>query len=207
MLKPEWISWDDIHNLLLLAHRNNIKKGLVMKVPQLSGDEFKNKIGKDGQCLVAFDNDTLVGTTSIAYFKGTHWYDKGKLVAQSLGTGILPSYQGLGIAEDLYNLRSMCVKEKNVDIMRADTAEDNVYIRKTSKYDGWKDIDYFSAKSGHYSVVFVKWLTKCPFTDEYINRRYRISKFLVRLQYKPGKVERSKFLSLFCRVVKKLLRF
>ena len=123
-----------------------------------------------------------------------------------MGTGILPSYQGLGIAEDLYKLRYICVKEKNVDILRADTAENNVYIRKTSKYDGWKDVDYFSAKSGHYSVVFVKWLTNCPFTEEYIKRRFRISKFLVRLQYKPGKVERSKVLSFFCKAVRRIIR-
>ena len=205
MLKPENITWDDIHNLLLIAHQNNVKKGMVMTVPQLSGEDFQKRLGNNGQCLVALDKDKLVGTTSMAYYVGTHWYDKGKFVAKCMGTGVLPSYQGLGIAEDLYKLRYKCVREKNVDILCADTAENNVYIRKTSKYDGWKDVDYFSAKSGHYSVVFVKWLTNCPFTEAYINRKFRISKFLTRLQYKPGKIERLKVLSFICRMARKII--
>lgn len=207
MLKPEWISWDDIHSLLLIAHQKNIKKGITMAVPQLSGEDFHKKLGSDGQCLVALDHDTLVGTTSMVYYKGTHWYDKGKFVAYSMGTGILPNYQGLGIAEELYRLRDIYVREKNVDLMRADTAENNVYIRKTSKHDGWVDVDFISAKSGHYSVVFVKWLTNCPFTEAYINRKFRISKFLTKLQYKPGRIERSKVLTIICRLARRIIYF
>ena len=33
MLKPEWVSWDDIHELLLAAHKKNIEKDLFGKVP------------------------------------------------------------------------------------------------------------------------------------------------------------------------------
>ena len=65
MLKPENITWDDIHNLLLIAHQKNVKKGMIMTVPQLSGEDFKKRLGNNGQCLVALDNNKLVGTTSM----------------------------------------------------------------------------------------------------------------------------------------------
>ena len=35
MQKPDWVSWDDIHELLLEAHKKNIKNGIVLKNAQI----------------------------------------------------------------------------------------------------------------------------------------------------------------------------
>ena len=32
MPKPDWVSWDDIHELLMAAHKRNIEKGMTMKI-------------------------------------------------------------------------------------------------------------------------------------------------------------------------------
>ena len=70
MPKPDWISWDDIHQLLLSAHKKNIDKGIVMGTSQLSGLELEKRVGELGRCFVALADDTLVGTTSVGFFKG-----------------------------------------------------------------------------------------------------------------------------------------
>ena len=103
--KPEWVSWDDIHELLIAAHKKNIEKGMSMRIPQMSPEELKTKLGEDGRCYVALANDKLVGTTSVRFYQGRSWYDKGQLVAHSMLSAILPKYQGIGITEDLNELR------------------------------------------------------------------------------------------------------
>ena len=55
--KPDWVSWEDIHNVVWKAHENNRLKGIIMSYPALSGDEIKDKIGKDGKLFTALDGD------------------------------------------------------------------------------------------------------------------------------------------------------
>ena len=99
--KPEWISWDDIHELLLQAHKRNIEKGIVLKYAQMPGDWIREKLGDEGCCWVALDGDKPVGTTSVTYFQGKSWWNKGKKVAHGCFTGILREYQGTGLMEEL----------------------------------------------------------------------------------------------------------
>ncbi|MBQ5943968.1 MAG: hypothetical protein IJL61_04525 [Bacteroidales bacterium] len=204
MEKPDWISWNEIHELLLSAHKKNIAKGMVMGVPQLSGEELKNRVGDNGKCFVALFDNSLVGTTSISYFQGKHWYDKGKLVAHSLASGILPKYQGIGIYEELMGLRDADICDMHAEIIHADTAEDNKIIRMNAKRNGFVDVD-FRFVHDHYSVIFVKWLNGCPFSDSYIKFRYKITKALTMLQYAPGKGEKSKIISFFCKAIRKVI--
>ena len=202
--KPEWISWDEIHELLLVAHKRNIEKGMVMGIPQLSGEELKKRVGDKGKCFVALEDNVLVGTTSVTYYTGTHWYDKGLLVAHSMATGILPRYQGLGINEDLIEIRNAHIREIQADLIHADTAENNKIIRNAAKRNGFVDVDYRFV-NGHYSVVFVKWLRGCPFSESYIKRRFNISRSLTHMQFVPEKGERSKMVSFFCKVIRKVV--
>lgn len=205
MPKPDWISWEDIHQLLLSAHKKNIDKGMVMGTSQLSGQELEKRIGEMGRCFVALADDTLVGTTSVGFFNGRSWYDKNQLVAHSMLAGILPKYQGIGIVDELNAMRDAYIREVGAAIIQADTAENNTIVRKNAKRNGYHEVEYRSFKSGHYSVIFVKWLNGCPFSEKYINRRYVLSERLTKIQYKPGRIERSRILSLFCNVVRKVI--
>lgn len=205
MPKPDWISWDDIHELLMAAHKKNIAKGMAMKIPQLSGEELKQKIGEKGRCFVALANEKLVGTTSVSFYQGKSWYDKDKLVAHSMLSAVLPKYQGIGITDDLNVLRDAYIREMGVDLIQGDTAEDNLVVRKNAKRNGFHEVEYHAYQSNHYSVLFVKWLNGCPFSEKYISRRCKISKFLVKTQYKPGRIERSRLLSMFCNAIRKIV--
>lgn len=205
MPKPDWVSFDDIHELLAAAHKKNYEKGIVLAYSQMAGDQIKEKLGKEGQCWVAMDGDKLVGTTSVTFFKGKNWWNKGKKVAHGCFTGILNQYQGIGILEDMNALKYEYIIAHGADMNQGDTAEDNHTVLKVLGKDGYKVVSYFAAKNNHYSVRIVKWLNGCPFSDKYINRRFKIARFLTRMQYKPGKVERSRIISFVCNSVKRLL--
>ena len=203
--KPDWVSWDDIHELLLQAHKKNYEKGIILGYTQMPGYKIKEKLGDEGQCWVAMDGDKIVGTTSVTYFKGTSWWNKGKKVAHGCFTGILREYQGIGIMEELNAKKYEHEREHGADMSEGDTAENNITVLKVFGKEGYKIVSYFASSSNHYSVRIVKWLNGCPFTDEYINRRFRIAKFLTRMQYKPGKVERNRLLTRFGNLVKRML--
>lgn len=200
MEKPEWVSWDDIRDVLSKAHKKNIEKGIVMNTTTMSGEEIKDYIGENGRCFVAFCGDKLIGTTSVKIAVGKMWYDKGLTVAKGMMSAILKQYQGLGILEEMNELRDAFIKEQNVLMLEGDTPEDNVIIRKMQAKKGFKEVRFFPAYyQKHYSVEFVKWLGECPFPEKYIKARFNVSKVLTKLRYKPGRIERSKRISIFCK--------
>ncbi len=201
--KPDWISWDDIHDLLLAAHKRNIEKGIIMSFPQMPGEKIKKTIGDEGMCWVALCGDKLIGTHSVAFFKGRGWWSKGKKVAHGCFTGILKEYQGIGILEELHEKYHDFILKKGVEMTEGETAEDNHIMRKILEKKGYKTVSFFASPSNHYNVRIVKWLNECPFSDKYIERRFKIARFLTKLQYKPGQVERSAFISYFCIRIKK----
>lgn len=206
MPKPEWVSWDAIRDLLLAAHKKNIEKGIKMNTTTMSGEDLKKRLGEEGRCFVAFCGDQLVGTTSVGISVGKNWYDKGKIISKGALSAILPKFQGMGILEEMNELRDAYIAEKGVQVMEGDTPEENMVVRKFVAKNGFKEVRYFPAShQNHFSVYFVKWLEGCPFSDKYIQRRFNISKRLTKIQYKPGKVERSRLLSYICRGVEKVL--
>jgi hypothetical protein len=204
--KPNNISFDDIHNLLMEANKRNFKNGIVLRYAKMPAEEIIKTLGKEGRTWVAMDGDKLVGTTSVTFIKGKDWWNKGKKVAHGCFTGILKSYQGIGIMEELNAKKYAYILASGADMNQGDTAENNKIMRKVLEKDGYKTVEFFSSKSSHYSIKIVKWLSECPFTEKYINRRYKISEKLTRWQYKPGKIERSRIVSLFCKVAKKVVK-
>ncbi len=205
--KPDWMSWDDVHELLAEAHQSNFKKGIILKYALMPGEQIRKKLGEEGCCWIAFDGDKPVGVTAVTFFQGKDWWNKGKKVAHGCFTGILKSYQGIGILEELNARKYEYIKRAGADMNQGDTSEENKVVRKVLAKDGYKTVGYFSSTSNHYSVRIVKWLGECPFSDKYINRRCKISEKLTKWQYKPGKVERSPIISFFCKAANKIINF
>lgn len=203
--KPDEISWDDIHNLLVEAHKKNVKKGIVLRYAQMTGDEIEKLLGKEGCCWVAMDGSKLVGTTSVTFFNGKSWWNKNKKVAHGCFTGILSNYQGIGIREDFDAKTVAYMRKMGADMIEGDTAENNKIMRKIWEKQGVKIVAYFASASNHYSVRSAYWLDGCPFSERYIKFRFNLSKYLTKLQYKEGKIERNKLLSLMCKVANSIL--
>ena len=44
--KPDWVSWEVIHQVLWNAHEENRQKGIMMQLPSLSAEELHKYIGE-----------------------------------------------------------------------------------------------------------------------------------------------------------------
>lgn len=206
--KPDYISWEEIHNVLWLAHEKNREKGMVMRYPSLTGEELEKKIGKNGQTFVALDGDVVVGTCSYKLVQRNNWYTKGKKTAYFLMTSVLPEYQGSNVYFKLVKYRLKFIEDINIEVAYMDTAENNIIMQKILLKQGYKYVGFgASSYSNHYYVVMAKWFKECPFSDKYINCRFKISRALTKVQYKPGKIEHSRVLSLFCKAANKIINF
>lgn len=190
MVKPEHISFDQIHEVLEQAHSVNQKNGFVMATSALSGDAIRDRIGKDGMCWVALDGERLVGTLSARMVKRDNWYAKG-MIPDYMLAGVIPDYQGKHINSMLAQQLFDYAREKQYSIVELDTAENNTHAIEVYKHQGFVLVDYLAKKDvDHYSVVMAKWIGDCPHSAGYCNMRYNIRRALIRLRYKPGKVKR-----------------
>lgn len=190
MEKPEWVSWDDIHELILAAHKKNIAKGMVMRTAMLPGAELKKIVGEKGKCFVAFSGNQLVGTTSVSVFYGKAWYNKTRLVAHSMLSAILPKFQGLGIQEDMNILRDEFITDIGAEVLQAETAEHNFTVRQKTKQNGYKEVAYGASSTDHYYVILVKWLKGKSFSDSYCKFRFHLSELYIKIRFKPGGIKR-----------------
>ena len=181
--KPDWVSWDEIHEVVWEAHANNREKGIIMSYPSLSGEEIKNMIGDHGKMFLAVEDNKVVGTLALIV--------------------VLPEYSGKGIYRSLYQLAESTAKQMNLSVLTRDTNERNVRMLKITKQEGYHFVEYRAHKD-HCSIVKAKWLETCPFTDKQIKRHFVISKLLTKIQYKSGKVERSRLLSFLCKAINRI---
>ena len=87
--KPDWVSWDEIHEVLWKAHEQNRKKGVIMSYPSLSGEEIRNKIGDHGKMFVAIEGEKVIGTLALINKVGKQWYNSGQYGYMCFGA-VLP---------------------------------------------------------------------------------------------------------------------
>ena len=190
MVKPDWISWDEVQECQRKAHEatNNIN-GLHMTVQDISGDDLKKEIGSgNGFCFVAIDGKKVVGVHGLRFFVGNRWWSWGKKVAYNCMDGILQEYQGTDVYLGLNDIRMKYIKESGADIIQSNTAEQNTIIRKIAKVKKFKTVQFSPTYKGanYYSVIMVKWLNGCPFSDRFINFMFSFSKLVVKMIWKPG---------------------
>lgn len=201
--KPDWVSWDEIHEVLWNAHEQNRKKGVIMSYPSLSGEELKDMIGNHGKMFLALEDNKVVGTLALIVKSGKKWYNTGVYGYLCLGA-VLPEYSGKGIYRSLYQVAETSAKQMKLSVLTRDTNENNARMLKITKQEGYHFVEYRVHKD-HSSIVRAKWIEDCPFSDKYIQRRYKISEKLAKIKYKPGKIERSRVLSFFCKGIEKVL--
>lgn len=187
---PEWITYDDIHELLWKAHEENRKAGFILATTQLTGEELKDRVGPEGTTLVALSGDQLVGTLSFHPNKKKVWYIKGKSMGLLLGA-VHPDFQGKHINSNLFKLSYDYARKDGCTSLELDTADHNDHAIKVFEHLGFVKVSYKANKGrDHYSVNMMKWLDECPFSPFYISLRYHLKRALVRLRYTPDKKKR-----------------
>lgn len=189
MEKPDWVSWDDVHQCLYNAHQVNRMHGFNMVSQDMSGADLEKKMGKNGHCFVALDERKLVGVSTVRFFKSRRWWAWGKTVAYFGLEGIIKEYQGTDVYFGLYEMRNAAIKKSGVRIIQSNTAEGNTLILRRVQKVGGKFVQYSATGKGadHYSIIMVRWLDGCPWPDWFVNFMFNISKIVVRAIWKPGK--------------------
>lgn len=205
MPKPDYVSWEDISELLQEANKVNERKGFSMSDLKLPPDGLKQQVEGEGLCVVALVDDKLVGVSACNLGVMVRWFNKRKKCARKFMTGILKSYQGCGILYEMDKVLDDYIRSCGCDMIVASTAEDNKSVRKNSKLGGCKEVAYESFRSAnYYSVIFAKWFDGCPYPDWYIRLRFSLSRLYVKTRFKEGRIERFAVLRLAKRIKKKL---
>ena len=207
MFKPEWVSWEDIHKVLVKANEVNVRMGFNMGDLNMPPEQLQHQTDNGGTYVVAMHGDKLVGVTACKFSVGDLWFNKGKRVARRVLTGIIKSYQGCGILKEMDQMLDAFISDSCCDIMEASTAEKNMVVRKKAAMGGYKEVLYNSYRNrDYYSVEFAKWLSPCPYPNWYIRFRCVLSKFYIKTRYKVGRVERFRVLSGIWKAVKKVFK-
>ena len=180
--KPDWVSWDDIHDVIWAAHAQNREKGIVMRYPSLEGDEIRQRIEGKGKMFIALDGSKLVGTAAYAIQNHSLWCGRGKY-AHYCFAAILPDYQGMGIYKQLCLYREQDVVASGVSRILIDTNEHNKREIRISKKAGYRAIDLKTYKD-HNNVLMVKWLDRCPYSRITCLIIYCVRGLLVRVRAK-----------------------
>lgn len=180
--KPEWVSWDEIHEVLWKAHEQNRKKGVIMSYPSLSGEEIRNKIGDHGKMFVAIEGEKVIGTLALINKVGKQWYNSGQYGYMCFGA-VLPECSGKGVYRSLYQLAEATAKQEGLLVLTRDTNENNARMLKITKQEGYHFVECKAYKD-HFNIVRAKWLDKCPFPTWYIRTRFILSKTITKLRYK-----------------------
>ena len=184
--KPDWVSWEEIHEVLWKSHENNREKGIYMAFPALPGDKIKEKIEGNGKMLVALYDGKLVGTAAVTTKHVKVWCGKTDYAFFCFAS-VLPEYNGKGIFKALDIERERVVKKMGLDKIIGDTHENNQHRLEIARKADYKFVDYKFYKD-HYNIVIVKWMNGCPYPQWYIKLRFYMSKFKQRTRYKmvPG---------------------
>lgn len=173
--KPEWVSWDDIHNVLWMSHSRNRANGINMRKPGLAGSEIRDEIVPNGKMFVALNQTRVVGTAAIVMKHGKSWYEKG-LCGCLCFASLLPEYQGVGIYKELMMKREEFAIESKVDMLSFDTHIRNKHVIKINKKAGFVPVA-IKACSDHFNIVMVKWISNCPYSS--LERTFRYWKSIL----------------------------
>lgn len=186
--KPDWVSWDDIHELLWRAHAVNREKGINMALPSLPGDKICEKIEGKGKMFVALDGKKLVGTAAVITKESSIWCGHDNY-GYCCFSAVLPEYAGKGIYKSFVHLQEQEAISMGIGKMMFDSHEQNSRVFEVNGRNGYKKVDFFVCKD-HYNVVMVKWLKGCPYPDFYCKLHFLVRKYYRKLRYKPGRVKR-----------------
>ncbi|UKK49481.1 GNAT family N-acetyltransferase [Prevotella sp. E9-3] len=185
--KPEWVSWDEIHQVLWKAHEKNRENGVFMSYPSLTGDEIKKRVENNGKMYLALEGQHVIGTLALIIKQGNKWYNKGTYGYLCFGA-VLPDYSGKGIYRSMYKIAESTALNMGISVITRDTNEHNARMLKISKQEGYHFVECKAYKD-HFNIVRAKWLDGCPYPSWYIKLKFHLSKFKQKTRYKmvPGK--------------------
>lgn len=180
--KPEWVSWEAIHEVLWNAHRDNRDHGIVMTLPSIPAEKLKDMFGEGDKILVALDGEKVIGTAAIRVRKFSYWCsgDEDRYAYFCLAS-LLPEYSGMGIYKAMNIRREELAREMSLTKILVDTHERNQHLLDIIKKAGFKFIGYKYCHD-HFNIVAVKWLDGCPYSTFRCKFEFLKSRIWVKLR-------------------------
>ena len=81
--------------------------------------------------------------------------------------------------------------KEGYNVVELDTAENNTHAIEVYKHLGFKLVSYKANQGGdHYSVIMVKWLERCPYSNRYCAIMFGLKRIYIRFRYKANKEKR-----------------
>lgn len=171
--KPDWVTWDEIKQCLILSHSANLTRGFDMVKYKWSIEKIQESIGENSVVLVALDGRKVVGTAAVGVKYRTSWYINGYYAYMSLA-GVLPEYSGHGLYKRLIHCREEIAKSSGCSVFLLDTHEKNRKIRNIAQANGYRLIGFFRVNK-HHNVLMAKWPAGCPYSVFYCRFRLCLS--------------------------------
>ena len=186
--KPDWVTWDVIHDVLASAHADNIRIGIRNALPARSAEELCNFIGDRGKIYIAYTDGEVVGTGAIIKVQRAFWCGKQEYGYFCLAS-VLPEYRNKGIHIKIHNALEDEAKKMGLKCVFFDAHEHNNKILDIQKKRGFMPIGLIVCKD-HYNIIMMKWFSGCPYPSWYCRCQYLLRKFYKKLRFKPGMVKR-----------------
>ncbi len=189
--KPDWVSFDDIADVLHDAHSSTLESGMKFAASDQTGEEIRKRLGDNGTIFIALNEQRIVGVAGVSlYNKCRYWCWRGKPYAEIKLVGVRREYRQQGINNRLYSAAEEYAF-RHVDLILMHTAEENNVTIDSNIRHGWKIIDYKSfSKTNYYSVVMALWKNGSPYSDFYRKIRLFFNIFKTKAIYKEGGVYR-----------------
>lgn len=187
--KPDWISYDDIVDVLKDAHTDTAEKGMhFTALTQTPEETEKRVLEHNGVFYVALSQDNeLLGVGAILFHKkGRAWYNRHKPYAAITMVGVRKKAKGKGISNGLYHEMEK-LGFSRVDILTMNTAENNKIVLESNFRHGWKYVDVKSwSNTDFYSVAMAKWKNGCPYHNLFLQLMYKERYIITHLLYKEN---------------------
>ena len=161
--KPDWVSWEDVREVIWLSHSRNREEGMNMLFPSLSGEEIRKRVEeRKGKMFVALDGKEVVGTGALTVKRVDLWCGRGEY-AYLCFAAVLPEYNGQGLYKALCALREEESRRMGLDRMMFDSHENNKVLFGINKKNGFYPVSYKNY-GDHNNVIMVKWLAGSPYS-------------------------------------------
>ena len=185
--KPDWVSWEEIREVLRESHAENRENGIINAFPSLPSDEIRRKVGDNGKMFVAIDGKKVIGTYAVLIKNDRKWFTSGDYAYECFCT-VLPEYRKTRTYFLLSRTAIDYIRKKGISLTTGEAHENNEKVLKLKFREGYRYVAY-KACTDHYNVVIAKWLNEYPFPLWYIKLRFLLSKLYLKTRYKmvPGK--------------------
>ncbi len=184
--KPDWVSWDDIHEVIWKAHGTNREKGMNMAHAALSGEEIEEHFARGGKMFVAVLENKVIGTAAYTLKKASFWFGEG-MFAYCCFAAVLPEYRGRGIYGELLELREKAAAAQGLDKMLFNTHPGNARVIGVASKNGYKKVSFARGSDSPW-VFMVKWLNGAPYSDLRMKTMYCCVKAVRLAEYQLRRV-------------------